>query len=134
MTQLAPKKCTNNPSKSKKKRSKSTKKKAKSEKSKPDRGRIIRLSGKVIALLGDKRKAKGTGRGIESIDSVLRRVFGLSSRSGKSQSVLYYWVLTCPELSIFTNRAIARGESCLRAVRAGRTKNTEKPIKVRQVI
>lgn len=87
-----------------------------------DKGKPVRLSNEVLGVLTKKLRTR------ESYDSLLRRILGMSTRNGKTQTLETFWVLS-NTLTVRRSLAEARGEAVLQAVRTGKRK-AEKPIRV----
>ena len=88
-----------------------------------DKGRPIRISNLVLEALDKKKKV------CESYDAILRRFIGLPDRRGAAQPRSIYCLLP-KSLIARKSRAEAKGESVLQAVRQGKKKVIEAPIKV----
>lgn len=92
---------------------------------KASKGRIIRVSDRVYSHL-NKNRAK------RSFDELFRKMFGLPDREGTPQPLVEGWIeITTGQF--FLDEADARGASVVAAARA-KTKNVNKPIKVRELV
>jgi len=90
-------------------------------------GKVVRVSPKVWEYLKTKRKPK------ETIDSLIRRLIGFPNKKGEPNSVNTYFIL--PETKIVCDSVEeARGKAILFAIKNGKKKPTEKPVRVREVI
>ncbi len=87
--------------------------KAKQPKKKTE-GKVIKLSRSLTRYLDSIRTDR------ESYDSILRRQFGLPSRTGHEQPLRTYYVIDTPDDLVIKRRlSEARGEAILLAVRRG---------------
>jgi len=101
-------------------------------------GKAVKLSHDIINVLNKKRKKsvyikKTDSYDFESLDSVLRRVLGLISRSGTKQELKVIYVLTRPEKIMFEKKADAVGEAMVLAA-MNQKRNAEKPIKFKEYV
>lgn len=92
---------------------------------KPKPGKVVRVDPMIWKFLGSQRKPK------ETVSAALRRLLGLPSRKGEDPQGIIYIL---PESGIVCQTlAEARGEAILRAVKRGKKKPTEKPLKARVI-
>lgn len=90
-----------------------------------NQGQVLRVSTPVYeALTGKKRHGK------DSLDCVLRRMMNMPSRKGENPGLFECWILPSTG-ETFPTKAKARGKALLNAVK---TKKSETPIKVREVV
>jgi len=90
-------------------------------------GKAIKLSHELISLLKNKQRKN------ESYDSVMRRVLGMPTRTGKDQLLEVFYILTRPRPIVFSELKDAVGESMIRSAMKKQQK-PEKPIKVRRYV
>lgn len=87
------------------------------------KGRVIRVSADTESELRTRRKAG------ESWDALFRRLLGIPTRKGTEQPRKTFWLLERANL-IFRTEKEARGMALVLAVRSGKQRVHEPPIKV----
>lgn len=95
-------------------------------KTKRKEGKVVKLSQFLAAFLR-RKGARG-----ESFDSILRRQFGLPSRTGEAQPLALFYVIPGPPAQVSSDLAEARGKAIVAATRKG-LKKAQSVIIVREV-
>lgn len=90
-------------------------------------GHVIRVSDDVWRMLRAEREEPS-----ESIDSVLRRLFGMPDRRGCPQPLLEVW-LEQYSGQTFADEADAKGAAAIQAARRKRRNISQHPIKLREI-